>query len=209
MSDAHAPRPARRSWLEVDRDLIVSLSAITISACALGVSLFQAVRMTGQQHAAVWPRLISALTVDVRPESLMVDKMSPDSLTLTVRNAGVGPAQVEWAQVTVDGTPIDGWPALVRLAAAGARLDSAHAAVEYNSLTGGVLVPGERYVALRLAGAPARVVYAAAARVGLRVCYCSVFDRCWRLDEPAINAPVATSRPTPVPACPRPNTPVV
>ncbi|GJG89245.1 hypothetical protein tb265_44260 [Gemmatimonadetes bacterium T265] len=195
--DAVPPPPRPPRW-RPDRDLVLSLAAVVVSACALGVSLVQTMVVRAQQYAAVWPRLTIVLEVDFRP----------DSLSLSVRNAGVGPAQVAWAQVTLDGAPVDDWPALVaRAAPAGA--GRVHTFLSYNSLTGGVLVPGEREVALRLAGDPVRRFYGASTRVGLRVCYWSVCDRCWRLESPSVGAHVPRERVTPVPACPRPATPVV
>ena len=200
---ADAPPPPQRRprrWLE--RDLVVSLAAVVVSACALGVSLAQTLVMRAQQHAAVWPRLTTALNVDVD---------STTTLTLGVRNSGVGPAQLVWAQVTLDGVPVDDWPALVAQAAraTGAARVPPSGTYNYSSLTGWVLVPAERLVALDLAGEPARLVYGAAGRVGLRVCYCSVFDRCWQLENPSVGARVPRDRVVPVPACPRPATPVV
>ncbi len=200
-----APAPPRPPRWRPDRDLALSLAAVVVSACALGVSLVQTLVMRAQQHAAVWPRLTTALS------ATGVAGAPADSATVTfeVRNAGVGPAQLAWAQVTFDGAPVDGWPALVDRAAAAAAEGSGRGTAYYASLTGSVLVPGERSAALRLTGAPARLVFGAATRVGLRACYCSVFDRCWQLDNPSVGARVPRERVVPVPACPRPATPVL
>ena len=200
MPDAAPGTPllSRTSRWRPDRDLVLSLAAVLVSACALGVSLVQTLVMRAQQYAAVWPRLTVDLNVNV----------APDSLTLTVRNAGVGPAQLAWAQLTLDGTVIDDWPTLIGRAAPTVTRH-VHASINFSSLTGGVLIPGERDVVFRAVGDPARWVSAAATRVGVRVCYCSVFDRCWRMDNPSVGARVSRERVTPVPACPRPATPVV
>jgi hypothetical protein len=199
MLELDATPPSRGPRWRPDRDLVLSLAAVVVSACALGVSLVQTAVMRAQQHAAVWPRLTTAL--DANPDSA--------TFALAVRNAGVGPAQVAWAQVTFDGVPLDGWPALIERAAAGAPGGSGRGTGAFNSLTGSVLVPAERLTALRLAGDPARFVFGAAERVGLRVCYCSVFDRCWRLDDPSVGARVPRERAAPVSACPRPAGPVL
>ena len=203
MPDAEPVRPSPPlppRW-RPDRDLVLSLAAVVVSACALGVSLAQTRVMQAQQHAAVWPRLTTALDVD----------LDSAALTLAVRNAGVGPAQVAWAQVTFDGAPVADWPALIGRAegvagAAGARGAGVH---NYYSLTGSVLIAGERQMALRLTGPPARSVFGAATRVGVRVCYCSVFDRCWRLENPSVGARVPRERVAPVAACVRPATPIL
>jgi hypothetical protein len=155
--------------------------------------------MRAQQHAAVWPRLTTALETET--DSTL--------LTLTVRNAGVGPAQLVWAQATFDGAPVDSWTALLRRAVAAVGASEARGGAEYHTLTNTVLTPGEQTVALRLTGAPASVVYRVAGRVGLRLCYCSVFDRCWRLDAPNVAAAVSFERPAPVAACDRPAAPLL
>lgn len=197
------PAPGRARW-RPDRDLVLSLAAVVVSACALAVSLVQTTVMRAQQYASVWPRLTTDLSVD-----LAADSLGRDSLTLTVRNAGVGPAQVAWAQLTFDGALIDDWRALIGRAAPPAGPGTVRASIIYNSLTGDVLIPGERHVALRLAGRPARWVGDAAGRVGLRICYCSVFDRCWRLENPSVGARIPREQVTPVPGCPRPAAPLV
>ena len=203
MPETNSPPSSPTSRWRPDRDLAVSLAAIVVSACALGVSLEQTRVMRVQQHAAVWPRLTTSLDADLGPDSA--------ALTLSVRNAGVGPAQVAWAQVTFDGAPVADWPGLIARAgdAAGATRDRGAGVQNYYSLTGSVLIAGERQMALRLTGPPARSMFAAATRVGIRVCYCSVFDRCWRLDNPSVAARVPQERVAPMRGCPRPAAPVV
>jgi hypothetical protein len=199
-SDASAGPPAPPRPRRPDRDLVVSVAAIAVSLCALGVSLAQTAVMRAQQHAAVWPRLTTGLDADSA------------SLTLSVRNAGVGPAQVVWAQLTLDGRPLDGWPALLDrapAAAPGGPRERLSGTARYVSVTGDVLVPGERKVALALTGPVARAVFAATARVGLRACYCSVFDRCWRLDSPGLGVRLGSERATPVRTCERPAGPIL
>lgn len=197
MPDDDDPTARRR----FDRDLVVSFAAVAISLCALGASLVQTMVMRAQQHASVWPRLTVSLDGDSA------------HFTLSVRNAGVGPAQVVWAQASFDGRPVDGWPALLDHA-----LDAApglpageemRADLSMGSVSGNVLVPGEASRVFAVEGRAARPLLAVAARIGLRACYCSVYDRCWRLDEPRVGARVGAARVTPVAGCDPPPDPRV
>lgn len=108
---------------------------------------------------------------------------------------------------------LEDWPALIGRAAEAAGptgVAGAGAGVHnYYTLTGGVLVAGERQVAPQLTGPRARSLYGLATRVGVHVCYCSVFDRCWRLENPSVGARVPHERIAQVPGCPRPTAPVV
>jgi len=179
MSEPHHPvvPPPPSRW-RPDRDLVVSIAAIVLSVSALGVSLVQTAVMRAQQYAAVWPRLTTV--VDIYPTSFRV----------SVRNAGVGPAQIVWAQGLLDGVPLHGWAALVARAAAVAP-DTAHAPPRTSiaSLSDDVLIAGERKV--------------------LRICYCSVFDRCWQLENLGLADPSASDRIVPVSRCDRPTTPLI
>ena len=199
MSEPHHPvvPPPPSRW-RPDRDLVVSIAAIVLSVSALGVSLVQTAVMRAQQYAAVWPRLTTV--VDIYPTSFRV----------SVRNAGVGPAQIVWAQGLLDGVPLHGWAALVARAAAVAP-DTAHAPPRTSiaSLSDDVLIAGERKVLLGVDGPIARGMTTLTPHVGLRICYCSVFDRCWQLENLGLADPSASDRIVPVSRCDRPTTPLI
>jgi hypothetical protein len=64
----------------------------------------------------------------------------------------------------------------------------------YSSIHQNVLTPGERIDVFVVRDADeARVVEASWARVTATICYCSVFDDCWSLDEegtkPVVSCP--------------------
>ena len=86
-------------WLE----LILAGSAIFIGLCAFVVSIYQtrvleeqATVMQEQKHASVWPRLLVARNT------------GPGQCTIFIRNEGVGPAQINYVEITVDGEPKKG-----------------------------------------------------------------------------------------------------
>lgn len=188
MSDAPPPAP-RRAWL--DRDLVVASSAIVISVASLAVSVQQTRMMREQQQASVWPRL----TTDAAIAS------SPPSMSLTVRNAGVGPAKVVWGQVLLDGVPVARMDTLFAVAADTAR--SIDASTYSASLSNDVLSAGQAKPLLRVEGPLAPLVTRLAPRLALVMCYCSVFDTCWELRNTFGRPPSETITEVPVCAAPK------
>jgi hypothetical protein len=187
-----SPPPAHR-WL--DRDLVVAASAIVISLASLVVSVQQTRLMREQQQASVWPRLTM--------EGAIVN--DPPSTELGLRNAGIGPARVIWGQVRLDGTPITRLDTLLAIAADTATTVSVKALTA--SITNDVLTPGQTKTFLRVDGPLATGVARLGPRLTLDVCYCSVFDTCWRLTN-AFGRHVQ-ERVTEVPTCPAPNGPTL
>jgi hypothetical protein len=189
--------PVRAGWRWFDRDLIVALSAIVISLSALLVSLLQTRVMMAQKDAAVWPRLVvwSSLRQKDNPE-----------IVVGVKNAGVGPLLVRWAQVTLSGHPITNALALVD--SAPPPTGPSENTANHASLSGTVLTPGEDREILRVTGPIAEQVATLSPRTGLTVCYCSIYDQCWTHTSDRMNVGSAAARITPVAACVDPTGPV-
>ena len=165
-----APTPPSR---RLSPDMIAALSAVVIGVCALGVSLYQAAVMRGQQEimqaqqdAMVWPFL------EVGPS------LNSRGFHIDVANQGIGPARVRAARVTVDGAPVRFWDeALDALFGEGT---GARGAFGWSTLRGRVIPPDGNVQVLFLApGAGADSAFAAVDRLGAEVCYCSVYDACW------------------------------
>lgn len=199
MTDA---KPKRAFALNFDT--VGSIAAIVIGACALFVAWDQAQIMRKQQHASVLPAVNIASGFSTEPEAYV--------MTVTIRNDGIGPALIESASLVVDGEPVKDWPELRdRLlppalhANFSSSLDSAV----------GMLAAGEGSQAIRISwphndeteagfeALKARVFSADSANTYFKVCYCSVFDRCW------ITGPENTSRPQKVKKCESPGDDVV
>ena len=172
-------KPAKRKRLGFET--VGSIAAMVIGACALFVAWDQAQIMRKQQHASVIPILN------------VTGGFSSDGdghvMTVSIKNDGIGPAIIESATLTVGGADITDWPDLRdRFLPAALR---AHYDTSLDS-TIGVLAAGERSEAIRFywpkgegrdeafAALKARVFSSTDQGAIFSVCYCSVFDRCWR-----------------------------
>ncbi len=177
-------------------ETVGSIVAMVVGLSALFVAWDQAQIMRKQQHASVIPIVnVAGGFSSVAEENVM---------TISIQNDGIGPALVESAQLVVAGERIADWPDLeARLLpeALRPRLD-----VSLSSAIG-VLAAGERLDVL-VARWPREPAVDAAFRVlqadvygsmgdttDFGVCYCSVFDKCWRTNA------TGAARPVPVAAC--------
>ena len=164
MSDPHdrAPRAGR-----VDRWL--SLAAGVGAICAVAVSLYQTALAREQQRASAWPHIAQTNSY-----------VTGQPYLRQVANEGVGPARVRSFSVLVDGRPVRTWGAAVR-----ALTDRTDSGIVYSSLgRGSVLPPGTVRTVLRLPPGEQALTFWKAAQTRLEtvVCYCSIYDECWRAD---------------------------
>lgn len=179
-------------------ETVGSLVAMVIGASALFVAWDQSQVMRRQMDASVWP-IVSADFVISGDEKTRF-------LEFTVQNAGVGPALVESVALKVDGIEARRWSDLE-----GALLGVAQfgpMAFNGDDLEGAVLAAGEHSTIMKGTWSSNAQIDAAfqslatkylegqAPSVTLEVCYCSVFERCWRSSDQA--------RSVPVKACPEP-----
>jgi len=107
-------------------------------------------------------------------------------------NEGVGPARIRDFRVLVDGRPVRTWAAAVR-----ALTGDGDPGLVYSSFRrGAVLQAGASRDLLVLPSGPgaARFWQEAQTRLATVVCYCSVYDECWRADD-------RDDEPEPVRAC--------
>jgi len=172
--------------------------AVFVAVCALGVSVVQVQMMRKQQFAEIWPHIL----LDIQ--------MPPDTIRLTLRNAGVGPGLIKWAQVRVDDHPIASWDELLFGQEPPAPLVTDSLAVVYRaSMTGNALTPSAVYEILKLTGAGAAQLRALNHRFLVRVCYCSVDDTCWRYDSQPFTGALLPVQSTTSDDCARPREPVL
>jgi hypothetical protein len=181
------PAPRRR----VDPEMVVAFCAVLISLSALVVSMVEVRIMREQQRASVWPRIVASVT-------------NTDTFTVTVRNHGIGPALVESAVVTFDGKPEPRWGPVVRglVGLPEDRFDYPRGYV-HSTLNGQVLLPGAAISILRVPPGPgADSASARSGRLGMEVCYCSVYHECWRMADPHLGGSEgSTQRVAPVSKC--------
>ena len=173
-------------------ELIVSLSAMFIGISAFLVSMYQARQMSKQteilleqQHASVWPRLFSYRNTGTNENG--------PTYAIGLDNRGLGPAQIKYVEVLIDGKPVKNWnDAYAQMGGEGVFLRSKA------SLPNLIMKPAESINVLQVSGEIAKPFLSH--EIDLITCYCSLYERCWILDESTISK--GFPLPVPVAACP-------
>ena len=190
---AHARHTGHR-WL----DLVIAMSAITISIISLFVAIEHGRTEARLVAASSWPFLVYT------SENDGID-MSRRAIVMRLDNNGVGPARVQSVSVLLDGKAVRSREALMAACCGVAKGQPIEAQVALGLYSQNPMVgvlparssvtflgwrqmPQNREVFDRLDRARHRLTF--------RACYCSVLDECWTTDLKS------TSTPTPVSQCP-------
>ncbi len=185
-------------------DMVVAFSALFISLVSLGVAILHG--RTMENMAAANARLVSANSWPFLYYGAgITGSKGAAKASLHVVNTGVGPAKIESAELIWRGVPyrtnLDFLEACCGLAPAAAHFDS-------DLVPNLVLPAGGRIDFLGFAQSENPAVFAALQRamlshdLQLLVCYCSIFDECWKND---LNT--SSLARTPVKMCTQPRTP--
>ncbi|MCA8890195.1 MAG: hypothetical protein KDA46_15270 [Parvularculaceae bacterium] len=168
---------------------VLAIAGLFTGAVALYAALSEADAVRKQQQAAVWPH--------IRVVDLNVGRPGEERFDVIVGNRGIGPARIKSATLTVDGKRVKSWYEVIDTLA-----DGAAYGISNYPIAGEVLAPGEDIVTVSVEAkyASVEIVKAfqdlvRAGRGNLQICYCSVFDECWRSDA-------LSRKTTPVDACP-------
>lgn len=168
-------------------EMLVAVCALVASAMAVFMAWDQGRVMRAQQHGAVYPVLQADGYVSGTAESL--------SMGIRVMNSGVGPALIERVDLLFDNAPVDGFDAERR------RLPS-NDDISWSGLTGRALAPGDETEPVRILWSRDQITQGEFnetakrwSRFDLIICYCSVFNRCWKTQG------LGTSRADPVKRC--------
>ena len=149
-------------------DIIVSVSAVFVSLCALGVSLYQADIQSRTLRAEFWPH------VDV------LTSWSYGTYRASVVNSGSGPARIRSVRAWLDGKERTSWWTIFETMNGKLAQNMA-----INSLHNRVLRPGDR-VDLFVIRVPKRPqdrdsLFKNRGRIGIEVVYGSVFDDSYKV----------------------------
>lgn len=177
----------RSFWSRIlEPEMIIALSAMLVSVCALVASGAQIQIMREEQHATVWPRLYVA------------QSYTPgETLSLLVVNPGIGPGIVKHVSASVDGVPLTSWSSVASALAP----DVAYRRVGLSTIATRVVTPGEVISTFQTSDpALADALMAEIDRLDVSVCYCSVYDSCWEVTD-AFGRGVG-SEPVEVSSCP-------
>lgn len=152
-------------------EFLVAICALLTSAMAVFMAWDQGRVMRAQQHGAVFPVLQVDGFVSTTPNAV--------SMGVRVGNSGVGPALIEDVSIVREDRPFTDLSEYHQRLPQGFDLSWA-------GLTGRSLAPGAEVTPMQISwdhDSITPALFAATAeewsRLDIRVCYCSVFDRCW------------------------------
>lgn len=180
-----------------DPQMIIALCVVVISVCALFVSIYQSVIMREQQDlmleqmkAADWPRLVAGLSSSTQNEKV-------SRLEIIISNKGNGPAIIEGVMLTIDSTAYPEWDFFLNQLINGREIPYSYSNHQLNNT---VLLPGEEVPILSFNDNTelAQVFYDQITRMGLQVCYRSVYHDFWKL---SLTGTDQTSKTSLVPSC--------
>lgn len=160
--------PAEASKPRFEWDRITALMAVLIGACALAVSLYTAFLQNAQVRAQTWPYLQMW--------------QSNVNRSFSISNRGVGPARVADVKLWIDGKEVENFDqAIVVLSKSTERVSSVQSYFARR-----VLTPNEDVTMIQFdTDAHYNIFMNNRDRMAFQVCYCSVLNECYLLDERA------------------------
>jgi len=162
---------------------IVPFSAFLVSMCAIVISVVEVRVMDDQKQASVWPRVFTARST------------TSDSFQVVIKNAGVGPAQIKYVEVLVDGKIQKLWSDVYKNIAS-----DNEKGFRQGVLTNNVITPGETIFPMTVNGEEAISFSRDIKRLRIKLCYCSIYEQCWLLDE-SVERTAGLATPEPIEEC--------
>lgn len=171
-SDADLPAQAKPR-LSASYNALATIVAIVTSAAALFIAWDHAQVMRAQQHGTVWPVLV------INKQWVQTD--TEVKLRFVTENSGVGPALVSSVNFIIDDKDIED-PKDIAGALFSATGPSHEVAT--GELRGRAIAPGKDFLVVGFSWKDLDkdqldTLSSQWDEIGLKVCYCSVFDRCW------------------------------
>jgi hypothetical protein len=194
MSDKEKVGMTRAERIFVRISIVQTILAVTgflVGVIALFAALNEADAVRKQQMASVWPH------ITVR--DINYGEIEGERFEVVVGNRGIGPARVVSAEVLLDGASVESWIKFVEPLSDGQQFSISNFRV-----SGSVLAPKEDVIAFAINEeyAPKAMIEAVrevvwSRRVNILICYCSVFDDCWRLNAMAEETTAVDKCPAP------------
>ncbi len=172
-------------------DFILGGLAVVMSAVSIFIAVHHGKTMERLVEANSWPN-ISYSTGNEMPGQ-------PKTITLALRNTGVGPARIDTFEVFYEDTPVKNFEQLLQICC-GAKTPNFSTSQVSNDV-----LPARDEIDFITFGPQSQsglweLLNKKRFGVRVRVCYCSVFDECWVKDS-------RVARPNPVKQC-EPSQPV-
>ena len=179
-------------WLKNNHQSVTAVGAMLVGLAALFVAWDQARVMRAQQHAHVWPA--------VQIQSQFATREDAYVMQFNVKNDGIGPAVVEYVSASVNGEPLTNWEQMGYLAPEAL----GYPGMWTGALRGEILAPGEESLLAELSwpreGTDFELIRDYRTLLWsspIEICYCSVYGRCWTVDNDR-----SEIQPEPVAECP-------
>lgn len=154
---------------------VLALAGIFIGSVALFAALGESDAVRRQLDTSVWPRLAIIRSFSGEAGS--------EEFSIEVENAGIGPAIVKSFRVTHDGEPLADWTDLASRITDAENVGYSNETVAGSIIRAGVTIRAAHFEATSNEDPLIAERLRAAVDDGVIVfelCYCSVFDRCWR-----------------------------
>lgn len=160
----------------IKTEAFAAVTAIIVSACALGVSFYEVRIMRAQQKTSVWPHVEIGQQYD------------GEGFALEANNKGVGPALVKSLKVSVDGKRVNSLSQLLdTILGEGHGIGWSNSTV--HNVNGKVLEAGYNMPMVRFKwNKKARELSDNLERIKIEMIYASIYEDCWKLtfdSEPA------------------------
>ncbi|MGH7620559.1 MAG: hypothetical protein ACREPM_25365 [Gemmatimonadaceae bacterium] len=155
-----------RPWYR-EPESFIALAALVVSVSAVVVGIYEASLQRAHDRAEVWPHVEAGAFT------------TPTDATIYLENTGVGPAVINSIVVSVDSQPRQNWEGVMAalLGKAAPEHFSRSTAFDHSLRAGDKVV----MVDLPVAGLPPSF-WNYIKRVGVTICYASVFGEHWKLD---------------------------
>ena len=206
--EKHQLTPAERIFVRISvLQTTLAVIGIFTGAVALYAALNESDAVSKQLYASVWPHIETGSDRWTKEAVARRDEFRGAEGPLfrfTVLNSGIGPARIVAVQITVDGKAQRSWTQTLE-----SLIGPLDASFGSSTLGGRVVRAGETIYPMTLIGEPAQRLEDALSgsadrsrRIGMRICYCSVFDQCWLKEDQAAREEAARDEPEPVAKCP-------
>lgn len=158
--------------MKLKPDWVIAFAAIFISTATLFVYIYQARIMQKQQQTSVWPYV----------EWLYSN--AENQFVITVENKGIGPAIIKGLTMKLDGEVIGSNSALFKKLLGTSDFEFINSTVARRVISAGEKVEMVHVYDSAMAHAIDSLLLwnNSAHTFALEICYCSVYDDCWRTD---------------------------
>lgn len=148
-------------------EMLIAFSALLVSLVTAVISVYSASIDRAYARAAIWPRLELHYSY------------YKDNFSYVVTNSGNGPALVQYAIVKYQSKPIKQWSDLPEIPG-----------VTIEAMGKRILSSQQRIKPLSYVGESPEKMYELASEMSIELCYCSIYDECWLLNENNETVPI-------------------